>query len=254
MMSQLQAPTVEKEEQMSVVEQTTEVVAGVIREVTTHPSGDKWAVNVQPDGSQFTKNLWTKNHQMAYELSQMTGQREAFLVNVNNDPNTGKNYRWIAERGPAAAVPQAPVVQSQPGVLPPPAAPQPQQPQSVQQPQSATVTPQVIPFAGQPAVTTTSRLSDEERESRIMRQAATKVASILISHVPAEQRTLDNVLRLSEQLMGYYRNGLVMTQPAAADGDPGWGELPPEDDGIPFMHWDRDPNDDRWLRTSNLLT
>jgi len=74
------------------------------------------------------------------------------------------------------------------------------------------------------------------KEDRIHRQTATKVASILISHVPAEQRTLDNVLALAERLVAYYENGLartVMPNPGF-DGDPGEQGIPHTDDDIPF--------------------
>jgi len=55
-----------------------------------------------------------------------------------------------------------------------------------------------------------------------MRQTATKVAGIMLSHIAQEQRTFDNLLLLSERLVAYYEHGLD-----------GTGEDPPVDD-IPF--------------------
>jgi len=224
---------------MSSVQQPleVEVISGVIMGVNPHQSGDKWAVNVQPANSQFTQNLWTKDQQLAGQLSMMVGQHQTFTVNVNTDQNTGKKYRWISLAGQVAQAPPPP----QPVQAPPPQQlPFQPQPQPLPQafPQQAFAQPQQLPFPPpQPAVqppqtssSATPRISDDDRESRIMRQTASKVAAILISHIPAEQRTLDNVVMLSERLVSYYRGGVAWP---AQDGQ---GQQPPPDDedGIPF--------------------
>jgi len=96
----------------------------------------------------------------------------------------------------------------------------------------------VQPMAAMPTATVEQRIPDSLREVRIMRQTASKVASILISHVPSEQRTLDNVLALSERLVGYYESGMQQAQqngnPGEYGGDPGAQGVPHTDDDIPF--------------------
>ena len=93
--------------------------------------------------------------------------------------------------------------------------PTPQPPPQV--PQAPTVvTPQVV------ATVVPAPPSADVREGRIMRQTATKVAGIMLSHIAQEQRTFDNLLLLSERLVAYYEHGLD-----------GTGEDPPVDD-IPF--------------------
>ena len=81
-----------------------------------------------------------------------------------------------------------------------------------------------------------SRSEWDIKEERIHRQTATKVASILISHVPAEQRTLDNVLALAERLVAYYEHGLQAVGAGAPDdwqGDPGPQGIPHGDGEFP---------------------
>lgn len=195
-------------------EQATEQVVGTINSVQTHRSGNKWIVVVAPDGSQFTKNLWTSDQMVAAQLSQMIGQRMAFSCNRSNPYANAQGQMvsslWIAVAGGAAAQQQ---VQQQPV--------QPQQPVMPMQ-QATTAMPQMpqLPAMPQPvqaqmptgpmpvATTMPAGPNAAEKELRIMREAAAKVAGILISHVPAEQRTLDNVIALSERLVAYFERGV----------------------------------------------
>ena len=48
-----------------------------------------------------------------------------------------------------------------------------------------------------------------------MRQTATKVAAILLGYLPAEERTFDTVLILSQRLMRYYEEGFAAVLPGA---------------------------------------
>ena len=191
---------------MSQVQPSQQTAVGAIVNVQTHRTGNKWFVTIQPEGSQYQKNLWTSDQALAADLYGKIGQRLGFVCNVNPDQNDpSKNYWWIVGvvNADAAAAPPPPIpVQQQATTLPPQQttiAP-PQQPVIPTTPPTVTVNPPVIRI--------TERLPEEEREARIMRQTATKVAGILISHVPSEQRTLDNVLSLSERLVAYYRQGL----------------------------------------------
>ena len=222
----------------------TEVVTGVIQGIIAK-GADKWQVEVGT-GQQNPRRLWTKDAALVGQLATMIGQTTSFLCGISHWTNqSGQAVRslWIngvGQTAPAAAVPQAPMAQ-QP-VAPLPSAPQPQQPPTVVQPQAtpmAGMQQQPImqqPMQQQPVATVEQRTPDSVRESRIMRQTASKVASILISHVPAEQRTLENVLSLSERLVGYYEQGM---QAAASNGggqsnDPGPQDIPHTDDDIPF--------------------
>jgi len=213
----------------------TEVVSGIIQGIV-QKGADKWQVEVNI-GQQNPRRLWTKDQALVGQLSMMIGQQTSFLCGIShwtNQQNQPVRSLWINGVGQGAAVPQAPVAQ-QP-VAPPPVAPQPQPVQQWQPPQQPTVVqPMVQPMAAMPTATVEQRIPDSLREVRIMRQTASKVASILISHVPSEQRTLDNVLALSERLVGYYESG--MQQAAVnpvADGDPGAQDIPHTDDDIPF--------------------
>jgi len=121
-------------------------------------------------------------------------------------------------------------------ITPPSVAPQPQPAQQWQQPTVVQPTVQPMGVTQQPVATVEQRIPESLREARIMRQTASKVAGILISHVPSEQRTLDNVLSLSERLVAYYEHGLGQQNGGnpAAEGDPGPQGVPHTDDDIPF--------------------
>jgi len=205
---------------MSQVQPSQQSVAGVIGNVQTHRTGNKWFVTIRPDNSQFDKNLWTSEQALAADLYGKIGQRLGFVCNVNPDQNDpSKNYWWIVgvvnpdqAAAPVSSLPLPPQT-AQPGAaFPQPlTAPAPQPvPQQfnvpAQQPVvSATVTPSVVPMAQGPTAA--------EKEERIMRETASKVAGILISHVAPEARTLENVIDLSERLVAYYRHGVDGQQP-----------------------------------------
>jgi hypothetical protein len=214
----------------------TEVVSGVIQGIV-QKGADKWQVEVNI-GQQNPRRLWTKDQALVGQLSMMIGQQTSFLCGISHwTNNSGQAVRslWINGVGQGAAAPQAPVVQ-QP-VAPLPVAPQPQpaqqwtpQPQTVAPQQPTVVQPTVQPMG--PVAHVEQRIPEALREKRIMRQTASKVASILISHVPAEQRTLDNTLVLAERLVAYYEQGLAEV---TVDGnDPGPQGVPHTDDDIPF--------------------
>jgi len=215
----------------------TEIVHGIIQGIV-QKGADKWQVEVNI-GQQNPRRLWTKDQALVGQLSMMIGQQTSFLCGISNwtnNQNQPVRSLWINGVGQGAGVPQAPMVQ-QP-VAPPPVAPQPQaqQWQQPQLPQPPTVVqPMAVPM-GPVAQLAPPQSAWDQKEDRIHRQTATKVASILISHVPAEQRTLDNVLALSERLVAYYENGLAQAT-MGGDGavaDPGPQGAPHTDDDIPF--------------------
>lgn len=83
---------------MSETEQKEiEVVAGVIEGVT-QKKPDTWQVAVKPDGSQYTKNLWTKDSELVTALTAKLGQHGAFVCSASYWVNqSGANVRslWI---------------------------------------------------------------------------------------------------------------------------------------------------------------
>lgn len=83
---------------MSETEQKEiEVVAGVIEGVT-QKKPDTWQVGVKPDGSQYTKNLWTKDAELVAALTAKLGQHGAFVCGASYWKNSsGAQVRslWI---------------------------------------------------------------------------------------------------------------------------------------------------------------
>jgi hypothetical protein len=74
-----------------------EFVTGTIEGIN-QKGADKWAVEAKPAGSQYTRNLWTKDAELVRALSSRTGQSETFRCNVSHWTNQdGKPVRslWI---------------------------------------------------------------------------------------------------------------------------------------------------------------
>jgi len=192
---------------------------------------DKWQAVVVPDGSQYGKNLWTKDQNLIATLSTMIGARLAFACNVshwNMQDGTPVRSLWIDDAGNADA--GSPAMQGPPYM---------QQAQQAQQ--NNLPTPQI-----------TAPPSQDTKEQRIHRQTATKVAAILLTNLPAEQRTFDTLLTLAERLVIYYNQGLPArtldeeiqrAMPRSVDEVIAGGSGPvPQytgDEDIPFMHHDR---------------
>lgn len=75
----------------------TEAVAGEIKGILQR-AADKWQVEVQPPGSNYTKKLWTKNPELVAGLSSRIGQSEVFQCNASYwTNNEGKQVRslWV---------------------------------------------------------------------------------------------------------------------------------------------------------------
>ena len=82
-------------------EKETEMVVGTISAIT-QKGPDKWQVAVKPEGSQYAKNLWTKDGELVGSLSQKIGQHGAFVCGVSNWTNqSGQDVRslWINSVG-----------------------------------------------------------------------------------------------------------------------------------------------------------
>ena len=93
---------------MSETEQREqELVAGVIEGVT-QKRPDTWQVAVKPEGSQYTKNLWTKDQALVSALTAKLGQAGSFVCNASYWTNqSGAQVRslWIAGEGSEGAAP-----------------------------------------------------------------------------------------------------------------------------------------------------
>jgi len=77
-------------------ERETELVVGTIGGIT-QKKADTWTVAVSPDGSQYAKNLWTKDADLVESLSTKLGQIGAFVCGASYWSKDGKQIRslWI---------------------------------------------------------------------------------------------------------------------------------------------------------------
>ena len=239
-------------------EREQEQIVGVITGVV-HKGEDKYQVVVQPDGSQYTKNLWTKEEGLVSTASTLIGQRLAFLCNVSHwKHNDGTPVRslWLETFGPVT--PDSPAMQGPPQNAWEAA----QQAQAVAQtpPQYSGAVNVPVPQMPQPTVpqpafpvipvtpTVTQPVHEhlpvpDSRELKIHRQTASKVAAIMLTHVKPEDRTMSTLLVLAERLVNYYDQGLpqapivtlddLITQATPRTVDEGPPPLPTDDD-IPF--------------------
>lgn len=79
-------------------EREVEIVTGTIKGVIVKGT-DKWQVEVQPDGSEYTKKLWTKDAELVAAIPPKIGQAGAFVCNASYwTNNEGKQVRslWIS--------------------------------------------------------------------------------------------------------------------------------------------------------------
>jgi len=223
-------------------------------------NGGWFAVHIQEQGQNYPKKLSTKKPDLVQLAQQLMGQMVTALYNeaesTNINPNTGMPYtnRYLEALGLAGSMPQ-PVqqVQQQPVMMTqqqPVQAPMMMQPQ---QPMQQPVVPQPQPvMMQQPQV----RQSDAEREQKIHRQSAAKVAAAFLPLLQPDDQNLASLIRISEQLVQYFDHGVnwnvaPVQQPVQAQAvqqpqqaqyqppaqqDPGPPEhyVPPADDDIPF--------------------
>ncbi len=78
-------------------EKEIEVVTGTIEGVT-QKKPDTWQVEVRPDGSQYTKKLWSKDAELVSSLTEKLGQHGGFVCGASYWTNQdGKQVRslWI---------------------------------------------------------------------------------------------------------------------------------------------------------------
>ena len=70
--------------------QAPEYVAGVIEGIT-QKKPDTWQVSVKPDGSQYSKNLWTKDAELVGRLTPLIGQHRSFVCGASDWVNAQGN-------------------------------------------------------------------------------------------------------------------------------------------------------------------
>ena len=185
-------------------------------------SGGWVAVAIMEPGKEYPKKLSTKKQELISQAQQMMGQvvtagyNEQESTNIN--PHNGQPYtnRFLEALAfgavdlvgtPTQIQPQQYMPQQQPQPMPQ----QQYQPQPVQQPQPQQYQPPQQPMPQPPLVPQVS--TDALREAKIHRQTATKVAVQLLGYLVPDERNLASLVRISEQLVHYYDNGVQWTTP-----------------------------------------
>lgn len=171
------------------------LVRGQVTSVVTKGE-ELWQIQVQPEGSEYTKNLWTKDAALVSDMSRNIHQWFDFMCNVSHWERQGKpvSSLWAdtyAAYGTLAEPPQQ-MAGAAPGVM---------QPQGTPPPQPA---PQSAPQQPPPAPVS---IPQEVKELRIMRQTGMKVAALLLPYLPAEQANLSGLQTVSEWLVRYFMGG-----------------------------------------------
>jgi hypothetical protein len=193
-------------------------------------NGGWFAVAITEQGAAYPKKLSTKKPDLVQAAQQMMGQYVDALYNesesTNINPNNGQPYmnRYLEALAMAGqGLPQAPQqsFQQQPQQQYAPQVPvqpapygQPAQPQPIpQQYQPQPVQQNVNPIQQAQAQYANGVVTPQQKEERIMREAAAKVAVELLDHLDPADRTLASVVRISEQLVGYFRDGVQWSVP-----------------------------------------
>jgi hypothetical protein len=216
---------------MSTTEQAEqEVVVGVVIGVETK-AADKWQVLVNT-GQQNPRRLWTKDSNLVQQMMGMIGQHLSFMCGVSHWTNqSGQPVRSLWLNGFGAPGQQAAPLPQQ-FTQPAPAAPT---SLPVQQPGAWAQNTPAPPVAPIPVAAVPQVSYEQQREDRIHRQTATKVAALLLPHLAEDQRNLQNLLAISERLVAYYDNGVAWSDnPGHGDGHPPEAQPSDPDDDIPF--------------------
>jgi hypothetical protein len=178
-------------EQAPPEEQTLSgAITGVIMK-----NADTWQVAVMPEGSQYTKNLWTKDADLVTQMQQMIGQQATFFCNVSHwTRQDGQPVRslwingWTQQNGSGGQGGMTPigdeVTQAQAALMAARARQAQQQAQREQQP----LMPQEwMPQQAQQGTTQTPAqqqfVSQDVKELRIMREAADKCAARVLAAI-----------------------------------------------------------------------
>ena len=215
-------------------------------------------MHIQVPGKQYPAKLSTKREEPPRCGTVRWPGRWSTLCSTieestNINPHNGQPYvnryleRWLGRSIPAPPQPMMqPQQQQQPMAVPTTGLQPQQQPQQFGNLQPQQMMPPQ-PVQQQPIVRH-EVVTDDQREQRIMRQAATKVAAAFLPSLAEEDQNLGSLIRISEQLLKYYREGVswetapppVATHesvhagnepspdPGREQGDPGPGDGFPE--------------------------
>lgn len=148
----------------------------------------------------------TKFPEPAQEAQNYVGQRVSLVYQLS-EARQGRNGQWYQSRylrriNAAYAQPQSTQAQQQ---LPQPF------------PGTSIAQPQIPP---QPQAQIPQSPSTDEREMRIMRQTAGKLAVTTMTLVPSEERTFANQLIIAEAWLRYFIHGKSEDTPAPESGIP----------------------------------
>ena len=197
-----------------------QVVTGQVTSVITRPN-DKWIIEVTPQGSQYTKNLWTKDYPLVQQMEQSLNQWFDFTCGVSHyqGPQGPTSSLWINGISTAGSAPQT------------------------NGPQTQAPTQQVR-GSGPPPNT----ISQEVKEDRIMRQTAMKVVAFMLPYLPEEERNAQGMIAVAEGMVVYFKLGPEAVRSLPPDGPqtpsgPGAYDEPP-----PFTDADAplDPEEPAW--------
>ena len=182
----------------SVAPQETEVISGTVTQIITK-GNDKYVIEVTPQGSQFGKNLWTKDAGLVQQMAGSVGQAFDFVCRrshyTRQDGQPGSSL-WINQLAMFGSTPVAPTVQI-PGT-------------GAVQPVAGPVNTQGAPVQQTQGLPT---LAPMEKEERIMREHAMSVVAQMLPHMPASERNAPGMVNVAEGLIRYYKLG-----PSALNG------------------------------------
>jgi hypothetical protein len=187
-----------------------EVVTGQVTHIIVKGQ-DKWQIAVVPSGSQYAKNLWTKDAGLVAQMEANINSHYSFVcgpsywtmadgkqvrslwINSVTAPGMAGNGQQPATTTGQAVVAQAREAQGQPGIAP------------------------------------------LEKEERIMREHAMGVVALMLPYLKPDERNARGMVAVAEGLIHYYRLGpdAFVGKPEPVEETPP-EPTPPAEDDIPF--------------------
>lgn len=191
----------------------SEVVVGSVLGPKATNKPDTWKISVQPDGSQYEKNLWTKDAALVQQMMNRLGQRFSFMCGVSHWSNSqGQPVRslWIngVSEAPAEQQGLQTLGQAQAPIAALPVAPVPQVQPIVQPIVQALPQAQVQPLAQQVQQSMVQQQSSADiKEERILRETAAKCAVFMLPTLPEAERTFPHLVLIAEGWVRYFVHG-----------------------------------------------
>jgi len=188
---------------MSVMATGDRTVVGYL--VGLEPRNGGWMrFSIKEEGRQFPIKADTKKPEIIAQCQALMGQLVSAQLNEspsqNINPNTGQPYtnRYLNQ-----------IAFAQPGTVAPQAQPQAMQQQYAQYLPQAQQQAQLPQGNGQPQAMVTRDQAERERtrELRIMREAASKAAVMMMPVLPEEQRNPVGLIEAAEMWVAYFAFG-----------------------------------------------